>query len=98
MAIDLYAQRFRDLAELRLRAMKKPVTLTGGSRLRYRVRKTGPTATLTVYLMQGTTVIASWSHASLNVAYTTYEQVLTDPQAALITDYTNLRVRLVANS
>jgi len=85
-----------DTAELKLSSMKRPITLSGGTKLRYRVKRQA-SAVLTVYLMQGSTVIASWSHPSLPTSFTTYEQVLTDPQVATITDYTNLSVRFVAN-
>ena len=88
-----------DTAELALRPLRTPLPGSGGHKLRYRIKRTGvsPVA-MQVSLLQGAAIIATWTHASVPSSYTTYEQVLTDPQQAAITDYANLRVRLVANT
>lgn len=51
---------------------------------------------VTVRLMMGTTVIASWIHTSLPTIPTIYSQTLTGPQCDSITDYTTLRFEFVA--
>lgn len=51
------------------------------------------TASMTVALVQGTTIIASFTQA-LTATFTTYEFALTAGQAAAITDRTDLRVRV----
>lgn len=53
---------------------------------------TGAVTTLVTRLMQGTTEIASWTHEHVAVEFTTIEQLLSDVQADLITDYGDLRL------
>lgn len=67
--------------------------------LNYRARKNqaaGNTRGLTVSLVQGTTIIASQSHADLTALWPTVPLLLTKEQGASITDYTDLRVRFTA--
>ncbi|NIM47260.1 MAG: hypothetical protein GTN40_03835 [Candidatus Aenigmarchaeota archaeon] len=54
---------------------------------------------LVVRLMEGTTEIASWSHSNLagDLPFVTSTQTLTEEQASLISDYSNLRLRFIAN-
>lgn len=51
---------------------------------------------LTVDLMQGETVIASWAHAALPTTPTVFARALTAPQCDSITDYTDLQFRFTA--
>jgi hypothetical protein len=70
-----------------------------GHILRYRGRKsqaTGNVRGVTVELRQGTTVIATNSHPDLTVAWLDGAIQLTPEQAALITNYADLRVRFTA--
>jgi hypothetical protein len=66
---------------------------------RYRGRKSaaaGNTRGVTVELRQGATVLASNTHADLTVAWLDGAFVLTPEQAALITNYADLRIRFTA--
>ena len=56
----------------------------------------GDIVNLTVRLVQGTTVIASWSHADIPIGTTVATQQLTAGQFAAITDFTDLRLRFEA--
>lgn len=60
--------------------------------VRYRLRGDG-TSGIQVSLMQGATVIASWTHDPAPGAWTTYLQTLSGGEADSITDYTALRLR-----
>ena len=54
--------------------------------------------TATVYVYQGTTLIATYAiPGNLATAFTTYSYTLTGTEADNITDYTVLRIRVVAN-
>ena len=55
------------------------------------------TASAVVSLIQGTTVIASWTE-TLVPSLTAFTHTLTDPQCAAITDYTDLRIRAVVTA
>jgi hypothetical protein len=69
-----------------------------GHVLKYRYRKVGAgRADITVTLKQGETAIASFSHSDIGSAYTLAEQRLSQAQAAAITDYSDLRVEVIAN-
>lgn len=74
-----------------------PVTTPGaGTTKTVKVRAWSPTnGSVTVELLQNTTVIASWTQA-LTTSATTYSFNLTSTQAGNITDYSVLRVRLTA--
>jgi len=68
-----------------------------GHKLIYRFRKVGAgTADITVCLKQGATTIATFTHTDISASYTLAEQVLSDAEAATITDYTNLRFEATA--
>lgn len=55
--------------------------------------------TATMYLYQGTTLIATYSiPGNLATAFTTYSYTLTSTEANSITDYTALRIRVSANA
>ncbi len=59
-----------------------------------RTRNPGATITLTMYVIQGTTVIASDSFQVSSTSYVTESYSLTASEISSITDYTDLRVRL----
>lgn len=63
-----------------------------GHTVRYRAQGDGLSG-LTVALLQGTTVIASWTTNPLPAVETLYEHTLTGPQADAITNYAQLRLR-----
>jgi len=64
----------------------------------YRYHKdAADTLDLTVQLRQGTTVIASLVHTNIAAAPTAGTFSLTEAQVGAITDYTNIRLRFIAN-
>jgi len=68
-------------------------------KVRYRYYKeVGESIDLVVNLVQGTTVIATWTHNDIGTSAITAEQILTAPEAAAITDVTQLRLRFTANA
>lgn len=86
--------------ETHLSPVSDPQTNTGHF-LRYRFQKIGAVAriiNLTVELRQGATVIATFAHLDIPLAITQANQELTPAQAALITDYTDLRIRFIADT
>lgn len=88
-----------DVMEVQVAAGTDPGGSDDGAdhRVRYRIGKEGgETIDMVVRLVQGTTVIASWSHANVSDTPTDYAQALTDAQANAITDYADLRVRVEA--
>lgn len=68
--------------------------VTTGHVVNYRCKGAG---ILTIDLMQGATVIATWTHNPAPAVYTTFAQAVTSLQAANITDYTDLRLRFAAS-
>lgn len=81
-------------------SLSNPVSsLTTPLKVRYRYKKSdGEQIDLTVELVQGTTVIATWTHTAIGTTITAAEQTLSAPEAASITDFTDLRVRFTANA
>ena len=77
--------------EVKLGAGSAPGVTTGHI-ARYRAQGTG---TLTVRLVQGTTVIAT-NTPSITAAYQTFTFTLSGAEAAAITDYTDLRLRFTS--
>lgn len=70
-----------------------------GYTLRYRFRKRGANAeNLTVNLLQGTTVVASWVEANVDWNWATAEKQLTTDEVAAISDFTDLRLQLVGDT
>lgn len=65
-------------------------------RYRYCKDNAAKTAQLKVYLMDGSTQIASWTHSDVSESWANAQQELTTEQASNITDYTNLRLRFEA--
>jgi len=88
-----------DLCEVGLSNVEDPEVSTGHV-VRYRYAKNasgGNVIDLTVKLMQGAAEIASWTHNDISDTVTQAEQTLTGVQADAITDYTDLRLRFIAN-
>jgi|SRR6478735_513138 len=84
-----------NLYEVRLSTVTTPL-INRYHLVRYRYRKSqalGNVRNVTVGLYQGTTLIASNVHNDITVVWTEGAFLLTVAQAALITDYTNLRLR-----
>lgn len=82
-----------------LGAVVDPVSSTGHI-LRTRVRKSTNSTRVcnfTVELLQGTTLIASFSHPAVTSSFTTFADTLSAPQADAITSYAALRCRVLAN-
>jgi hypothetical protein len=53
---------------------------------------------LTIRLLQGATLIAEWTHNDIPFHWTEVEQTLTTMQADAITDYSDLRLKFIANT
>lgn len=86
-----------DFSEVKFGALSDPLSSTGHV-VSYRYKKSqtsGEKITLTVRLVQGTNVIATWVHQNID-AITTAAQTLTAAQADKITDYSDLRIRFEA--
>lgn len=89
-----------DTSEVGLSNVEDPEVSTGHI-VRYRYKKDAAAGTvidLTVKLMQGAVEIASWTHNDIGDTIVQAEQTLTGPQADSITDYTDLRLRFIANA
>lgn len=84
-----------DTCEVGLTSLTDPMLSTGHI-VSYRYRCSIGAANLTVRLMQGATIIASWTHTSVSSSYAVATQTLAGVEADAITDYTNLRLRFVA--
>lgn len=77
-------------------ALNAVATPGAGMTQAVKFRAWSPTAgSVTVELLQNTTVIASWSQA-LTTSATTYTKTLTSGQSASVTDWAALRIRLTA--
>jgi len=67
----------------------------------YRIGKHPPLATqaldITVRLLQGTTEIAAWSHPDVGGAPASVVRLLTGPQVAAISDFSDLYLEFVSN-
>jgi hypothetical protein len=83
-----------DQCEVRI-AAQTPVADTNHT-VSYRIRSDGA-VNLTVKLMCGSTLIKQWVHSGVSSTFTTYNQVLTTGEADTISDYTDLRLRFIAN-
>ena len=69
---------------------------SAGHIVRYRISATS--GGIIVRLRQGTTTIATWTHASAPTSLTTYEQTLTGGEADSISDYSALRLQFEATT
>ena len=86
----IYTVTAASAAKMALTPVVDPHT-TSGQVVSYRAWSPNGNA-LTVKLMQGASVIASWTHAALPTSPTTYQQALTAGQIASISDYTALSI------
>ncbi len=89
-----------ELMEVGLSNLPDPALSTGHV-LRYRYQKdsaAGAQIDLVVDLVQGVTVIATFTHLDIQPGFITQAQTLTGPQADAITDYTDLRIRFTADN
>lgn len=82
------------LCELKLNAVADPQT-SSGQVVRYQASSSNGGG-LTVRLKQGSSVIASWTHASLPVSPTVFAQSLSAAQCDAITNYGDLRFEFEA--
>ena len=83
--------------ECKLGSVTDPGVHTGHI-IRARVRAsgtTGCTRTAVIYCYQGTTLISTSASASVDLGYQTKEHTLSEAEAANITDYADLRIRLI---
>lgn len=80
--------------EIALNAVTDPLT-SANQVVRYQVWSPQGNG-ITVSMMQGSTVIASWSHSTLPPTPTIYAQALTGPQCDAITNYADLRFKFTA--
>lgn len=80
-----------DVCTVALGSLSDPSASTG-HQVSYRISGDG-TSGMQVDLLQGTTVIATWTHDPAPASPTTYSQTLTGTEADAITDYTALRLR-----
>lgn len=82
-----------DIMEVRLSGLLDPDT-SAGHKIRYRFKRAGADSrNLTVRLMNGNTIIASWTHNDVSDTIQQVEQTLTGPEADAIIDYNDLRLR-----
>lgn len=83
------------VSEVKLTNRPDPGSSTGHI-VRYRFKKNitgGDWLNLTVRLMQGSRMIASWSHVNISATASTAAQTLSAGQADAITNYNDLRLR-----
>ena len=81
--------------EVALGSLSDPAVSTG-HKVRYRLSATS--GGITVRLRQGTTTIATWTHATAPSSLTTYEQTLTGGEADSITNYAALKLQFEATT
>lgn len=81
------------ICEVALGTLSDPASSTGHV-VRYRIA--ADAGGITVRLRQGTTTIATWTHATAPTSLTTYEQTLSGAEADSITNYSALRLQFEA--
>jgi hypothetical protein len=89
-----------DTCEVGLNAATDPVSSVNHV-LSYRYKKSanaGRQIDLVVRLMQGSTIIVSFTHTAIGNTIVQADQTLTGGQADSITNYGDLRIRFVANN
>jgi hypothetical protein len=84
------------IAEVKFTSITDPGVNTGHI-LRFRLAAVGQDTVFDVSLMCGGTQIATWQKTVVAGATTSYEETLTVGEAGNITDYTDLRIRVVAH-
>jgi hypothetical protein len=88
-----------DMMEVKLSSMTDPETsLDHAISYRYGKESASGQIDIVVRLVQGTTVIATWTHTNVPVGWVTADQTLSAGEANAITDYADLRVRVEANA
>lgn len=90
---DYISTTYGSICEVALGSLADPAVSTG-HKVRYRIA--ADAGGLIVRLRQGTTTIASWTHAPAPTALTTFEQILSGAEADAITDYTALKLQFEA--
>jgi hypothetical protein len=80
-------------AEVLLSPLTNPLSTSGHIMSIYAKKSSNRSSTITFYLYQGTTLIATSATTSLTTTYTQYDYTLTSTEAGSISDYTNLRIR-----
>lgn len=89
-----------DTCEVALNAATDPVSSVNHI-LSYRYKKSanaGRQIDLTVRLVQGTTILATFTHTNISNTITQADQTLSGAQADSITNYGDLRIRFAANA
>lgn len=86
-----------ETAEVKFTSVTDPGVHTGHI-LRFRLAAVGLDTVFDVYLMQGATQIATWQKTVTAGNIVSYEETLTSGEAASITDYTDLRIKVVAHA
>ncbi len=86
-----------DLCEINLGNPSSTPTEPFGIFYRYRKSQVEQQIDLVVSLVQGTSVVATWTHSNISTSFVTVSQVLTSLQFAAISDFNDLRVRFTAN-
>ncbi len=97
--VDAPAFATSDSFTVSLTDVTDPSSSTGHV-IRYRYRKDRTSASgydLDVELLQGATVIASWSHVGLGTSWSDAVQTLSAGEADSITDYSDLRLKFIVN-
>jgi len=97
--IDSGNNPVNETCEVGLSDVTDPAASTGHV-VRYRYGKGAAGAKqidLTVDLVQGTSVLATWSHTAISSSKVTAAQTLSGAQADSITNYADLRLRFTAN-
>jgi hypothetical protein len=86
-----------DVCEVKLATGTDPGVNTGHT-VSYRIKGTMAAQNLTIQLRQGAgTLIKQWAHTNVPTTETTHEQTLSEGEAGNITDYSDLRLRFIAN-
>lgn len=86
-----------ETAEVKFTSVTDPGVHTGHI-LRFRLAAVGLDTVFDVYLMQGATQIATWQKTVTAGNTVSYEETLTSGEASNITDYTDLRIKVVAHA
>jgi hypothetical protein len=96
--IQSFADGLSDICEIKFSSVADPLSSTDHI-VRYRYARNGPAREdLTVCLMQGATIIKQWNHTDIDEVLTSVSQTLSGTEADSITDYTDLRLRIKAET
>lgn len=96
---DYIVSSTNPVADIIRMGLSDPAVPLGNStvKVRYRYKGTGAVG-LTVRLMQGVSTIATWTHSDVSSGFVTAEQILTAPELASISDFTDLFIEFQADS